>query len=91
MALDAALQGRVHSVLVPDTEIIRARQMLCDHRGLAAEHGAATAPAALTPTSTTATPARLTAAPTCPPAATAPATLRRSASSCAEPTPTPPT
>ncbi|MEU3412030.1 hypothetical protein ABZ760_12285 [Streptomyces sp. NPDC006658] len=67
MALDAALQGRVHSVLVPDTEIIRARQMLCDHRRLAA----ATAPAALTPTSTTATPARPTAAPTCPPAATA--------------------
>ncbi|MFF7098197.1 threonine/serine dehydratase [Streptomyces rubradiris] len=48
MALNAARQDRVHSVLVPDTEIIRARQMLWDHRRLAVEHGAATALAALT-------------------------------------------
>ncbi|MFF4715177.1 pyridoxal-phosphate dependent enzyme [Streptomyces eurythermus] len=47
MALNAARQDHVYSVLVPDTEIIRARQMLWDHRGLAVEHGAATALAAL--------------------------------------------
>ncbi|MFE9455044.1 threonine/serine dehydratase [Streptomyces sp. NPDC006739] len=48
MALDAARQDRVHSVLVPDAEIIRARQALWDHRKVAVEHGAATALAALT-------------------------------------------
>ncbi|MDX3749074.1 threonine/serine dehydratase [Streptomyces sp. AK08-02] len=48
MALDAARQGDVHSVLVPDDEIIRARQSLWDHRRVAVEHGAATALAALT-------------------------------------------
>ncbi|MFE0257269.1 threonine/serine dehydratase [Streptomyces sp. NPDC059010] len=48
MALHAAQQDRVHSVLVPDTEIIRARQALWDHRKVAVEHGAATALAALT-------------------------------------------
>lgn len=48
MALHAARQDRVHSVLVPDTEIIRARQALWDHRKVAVEHGAATALAALT-------------------------------------------
>ncbi|WP_381561088.1 hypothetical protein [Streptomyces eurythermus] len=42
MALNAARQDHVYSVLAPDTEIIRARQMLWDHRGLAVEHGAAT-------------------------------------------------
>ncbi|MGW2492339.1 threonine/serine dehydratase [Streptomyces sp. NPDC001606] len=48
MALHAARQDRVHSVLVPDAEIIRARQALWDHRKVAVEHGAATALAALT-------------------------------------------
>ncbi|MFI5825212.1 threonine/serine dehydratase [Streptomyces rishiriensis] len=48
MALHAAQQERVHSVLVPDSEIIRARQALSDHRRIAVEHGAATALAALT-------------------------------------------
>ncbi|MGW3150923.1 threonine/serine dehydratase [Streptomyces sp. NPDC001177] len=48
MALHAAQQDRVHSVLVPDAEIIRARRTLWDHRRIAVEHGAATALAALT-------------------------------------------
>ncbi|MCH0567038.1 MULTISPECIES: threonine/serine dehydratase [unclassified Streptomyces] len=47
MALHAARQDRVHSVLVPDGEIVRARQALWDHRRVAVEHGAATALAAL--------------------------------------------
>jgi len=48
MALYAAQQTGVHSVLVPDDEIIRARQTLWDHHKLAVEHAAATAFAALT-------------------------------------------
>ncbi|MFG2951456.1 serine/threonine dehydratase [Streptomyces adustus] len=48
MALHAARQDGVHSVLVPDSEIVRARQALWDHRKVAVEHGAATALAALT-------------------------------------------
>ncbi|WP_328373110.1 threonine/serine dehydratase (plasmid) [Streptomyces sp. NBC_00445] len=48
MALHAAQQDRAHSVLVPDTEIVRARQLLWDHRRIAVEYGAATALAALT-------------------------------------------
>ncbi|MFJ9541305.1 threonine/serine dehydratase [Streptomyces sp. NPDC101225] len=48
MALHAAQQDRVHSVLVSDAEIIRTRRALWDHRRLAVEHGAATALAALT-------------------------------------------
>ncbi|MQS16066.1 threonine/serine dehydratase [Streptomyces kaniharaensis] len=48
MALAAAQHDGVHSVLVPDTEIVRARQALWDHRRVAVEHGAATALAALT-------------------------------------------
>jgi threonine dehydratase len=47
MALHAAQQDGVHSVLVPDSEIVRARQALWDHRRIALEHGAATALAAL--------------------------------------------
>lgn len=47
MALHAAQQDRVHSVLVSDEEIARARQALWDHRRIAVEHGAATALAAL--------------------------------------------
>lgn len=48
MALHAAQRHHVRSVLVPDGEIVRARQALWDHRRLAVEHGAATALAALT-------------------------------------------
>ncbi|MFI5758966.1 threonine/serine dehydratase [Streptomyces sp. NPDC051569] len=48
MALHIAQEGRTHSVLVPDDEIVRARQALWDHRRVAVEHGAATALAALT-------------------------------------------
>ncbi|MEU1778119.1 threonine/serine dehydratase [Streptomyces abikoensis] len=48
MALQAARQGDMRSLLVPDEEILRAREMLWDHRRLAVEHGAATALAALT-------------------------------------------
>lgn len=48
MALHAAQQDGVHSVLVPDAEIVRARKALWDHRKVAVEHGAATALAALT-------------------------------------------
>ncbi|WP_445395000.1 serine/threonine dehydratase [Streptomyces sp. LE64] len=47
-ALAAAQQGDVRSVLVPDAEIVRARQALWDHRRLVVEHGAATALAGLT-------------------------------------------
>ncbi|MEV5505707.1 serine/threonine dehydratase [Streptomyces orinoci] len=50
MALHAAQQDGVHSVLVTDDEIARARQALWDHRKVAVEHGAATALAALTAT-----------------------------------------
>ncbi|KUM95738.1 threonine dehydratase [Streptomyces yokosukanensis] len=48
MALHAAQQDGVYSVLVRDEEIVRARQALWDHRKVAVEHGAATALAALT-------------------------------------------
>lgn len=48
MALHAAQQNGARSVLVPDPEIVRARQALWDHRRIAVEHGAATALAALT-------------------------------------------
>lgn len=47
MALHAAQQDRVHSVPARDEEIVRARQALWEHRKEAVEHGAATAPAAL--------------------------------------------
>ncbi len=47
MALSAARQDGVRSVLVPDEQIVRARQALWDDRRLAVEHGAATALAAL--------------------------------------------
>ncbi|MFF1508552.1 threonine/serine dehydratase [Streptomyces sp. NPDC058326] len=47
-ALEAARQGDVRTVLVTDTEIVRARQALWDDRRLAVEHAAATALAALT-------------------------------------------
>ncbi|MET9676846.1 serine/threonine dehydratase [Streptomyces sp. NPDC006482] len=46
-ALHAAQQDGVHSVLVPDAAIVRARQALWDDRRLAVEHAAATAVAAL--------------------------------------------
>ncbi|MGW7297478.1 threonine/serine dehydratase [Streptomyces sp. NPDC054829] len=48
MALHAARHDLVRSVLVPDGEIISARQALWDHRRIAVEHGAAAALAALT-------------------------------------------
>ncbi|MEV8638594.1 serine/threonine dehydratase [Streptosporangium sp. NPDC051023] len=48
MALHAAQQDGVHSVLVSDSEIVRTRQALWDHRKVAVEHGAAAALAALT-------------------------------------------
>ncbi|MEI5101772.1 serine/threonine dehydratase [Streptomyces sp. PmtG] len=51
MALHAAQQDGVRSVLVPDDEIVRARRALWDHHKLAVEHGAATAFAALAATS----------------------------------------
>ncbi|MFI0742142.1 threonine/serine dehydratase [Streptomyces sp. NPDC021100] len=47
LALHAAGRGDVHSVLVPDTDITRARQELWDAHRLAVEHAGATAPAAL--------------------------------------------
>ncbi|MFF3842705.1 threonine/serine dehydratase [Streptomyces sp. NPDC001930] len=47
-ALAAARHDAVRTVLVPDTEIIRARRALWDDRRLAVEHAAATALAALT-------------------------------------------
>ncbi|MFC0844293.1 threonine/serine dehydratase [Streptomyces noboritoensis] len=48
MAVHAAQRADVHSVLVPDSEIVRARQALWDQRRIAVEHAAATALAALT-------------------------------------------
>ncbi|MEU1073070.1 MULTISPECIES: threonine/serine dehydratase [unclassified Streptomyces] len=51
MALRAAQQGDVRTVLVSDTEIVRARRALWDQRRVAVEHAAATALAAL-PTAT---------------------------------------
>ncbi|MEU4350194.1 threonine/serine dehydratase [Streptomyces sp. NPDC023838] len=48
MALHAARQADVHSVLVPDSEIVSARRALWDHRRIAVEHAAATALAGLT-------------------------------------------
>ncbi|MEU6237667.1 pyridoxal-phosphate dependent enzyme [Kitasatospora sp. NPDC047058] len=48
MALHPAQQDRVQSVLVADSESVRARQALWDPRRIAVEHGAATALAALT-------------------------------------------
>ena len=48
MALHAAQDSSVASVLVSDEAIVRARRALWDHRRLAVEHGAATALAALT-------------------------------------------
>ncbi|MFF2406569.1 threonine/serine dehydratase [Streptomyces sp. NPDC058092] len=48
LALHAARRDDVRSVLVPDGEIVRARQELWDHRRVAVEHAAATALAALT-------------------------------------------
>jgi threonine dehydratase len=48
MALHAAQQDHTYSVIVRDTEIVHARQLLWDHRRIAVEHGAATALAALT-------------------------------------------
>ncbi|MGW0826160.1 threonine/serine dehydratase [Streptomyces sp. NPDC002845] len=51
MALHAAQQDGVRSVLVPDGEIVRTRQALWDQRRVAVEHGAATALAALTASS----------------------------------------
>ncbi|WP_405492737.1 serine/threonine dehydratase [Nocardia sp. NBC_00511] len=47
MALSAAAEGEVRSVLVSDADIIAARQSLWDTRRLAVEHAAATALAAL--------------------------------------------
>lgn len=47
MALSAAAEGDVRSVLVTDKQIIAARQTLWDCRRLAVEHAAATALAAL--------------------------------------------
>ncbi|MFD1657542.1 threonine/serine dehydratase [Streptomyces caeni] len=47
-ALHAAQHDGVRSVLVPDTEIVRARKALWDHHRVAVEHGAATALAAIT-------------------------------------------
>lgn len=51
MALHAAGQGDVRPALVSDSEIVRARRALWDHRRIAVEHAAATALAAL-PTAT---------------------------------------
>ena len=48
LALEAAQQDGVTSVLVPDAAIVTARRLLWDERRLAVEHGAATALAALT-------------------------------------------
>ncbi|MEL5956364.1 threonine/serine dehydratase [Streptomyces sp. CLV115] len=48
LALGAAHENDVHSVLVPDGEIVRARRTLWDHRRVAVEHAAATALTALT-------------------------------------------
>ncbi|MCX4731559.1 threonine/serine dehydratase [Streptomyces sp. NBC_01363] len=48
LALHATRENDVRSVLVPDGEIVRARQALWDQRRVAVEHAAATALAALT-------------------------------------------
>lgn len=48
IGLDVALRTGVRSVLVEDDDLIRARQLLWDHRRIAVEHGAAAALAALT-------------------------------------------
>ncbi|MEU9760719.1 threonine/serine dehydratase [Streptomyces sp. NPDC047985] len=48
LALHAARRDGVHSVLVPDSEIVRTRQALWDHHRVAVEHAASTALAALT-------------------------------------------
>lgn len=48
MALHAARQENVRCLLVPDREIVRARQALWDDRRVAVEHAASTAFAALT-------------------------------------------
>ena len=48
LALAAAQRPGAHSILVPDAEIVRTRQMLWDHYRLAVEHAAATALAGLT-------------------------------------------
>ncbi|MFJ7197973.1 MULTISPECIES: threonine/serine dehydratase [unclassified Streptomyces] len=48
LALRAARENDVRSVLVPDGEIVRARRALWDHRRIAVEHAASTALAALT-------------------------------------------
>ncbi|WP_035803123.1 threonine/serine dehydratase [Kitasatospora mediocidica] len=48
MALDAARQDGVRSVLVADADIVRARRTLWDQHRIAVEHAAATALAALT-------------------------------------------
>ncbi len=61
MALNTAQQGDVRSVLVPDSEIIRARRSLWDHRRVAVEHAAATALAALTAPDADSAPAYLPA------------------------------
>ncbi len=96
MALHAAQQEGVHCVLVPDTEIVRARQTLWDHRRVAVEHGAATALAALTgPASHVPDRPATYRTGTCPrgpparAAATGPAAAKRSRWCCAAPTPTP--
>ncbi|MFC5720591.1 serine/threonine dehydratase [Streptomyces gamaensis] len=47
LALHAARKGKVSSLLVPDTAIVRARQALWDEYRVAVEHGTATAFAAL--------------------------------------------
>ncbi|MFE6870771.1 threonine/serine dehydratase [Kitasatospora sp. NPDC057692] len=49
LAVDAARGQDVHSVLVPDAAIVRARRELWEDRRIAVEHGAATAFAALLP------------------------------------------
>lgn len=61
MALNAAQQGDVRSVLVPDSEIVRARRSLWDQRRVAVEHAAATALAALTAPDADSAPAYLPA------------------------------
>ncbi|MFE6665813.1 serine/threonine dehydratase [Streptomyces sp. NPDC057697] len=48
LALHAVRENDVRSVLVPDVEIVRARQALWDQHRVAVEHAAATALAALT-------------------------------------------
>ena len=48
IAYDVATRAGVRSLLVTDSDIIRARQLLWDHYRIVVEHGAATAFAALT-------------------------------------------